>query len=331
MPNLPGTYVENHHNFICTTRPKDKFIEFELIDNGNNDFSEILSVLNKYKNYRVTISNIYSRNILNTLCNVLSNNTHKGNIKLVISCYGKEYLMDDLTNNKPIIIELLPDNVKLDAFPNYNEQNEFTTWAHNLNYKDKESLKRCLTDVSKKRFEDQELVMYKLYRDIIRRYPSIRTFDERARFNIVFDYVLRNYPYSGSSCKPNGHIRDDGRWACDPIETYKRGTGVCSGRSNLITLVSNSPLLHINCITVNGETDGELPHAWNAFVDNGKLYHYDVCFPHLVNNTLTKDVCHKIESYYYCAKEDIDKSRIPELPPKRKKFTPPELPPRRKE
>lgn len=330
--NLPGIYSESYKNFDCYLRTRDHKIKICIIQNGQMDFSDILVVLDKYKNNTIDIENIYSRDVLNFICGLLSNTKYKGNIILRIFGTNREYTMDDLSNGKYINFDILPKQVKINGFPINNEQTEFTAWAHNLDQRNKDLLKEHLVEDNVKRFIDQERVMYSLYKDIIKMYPNIKTFDETARFELIFNYVKNTFPYNASCLQSDGHLRLDCRWASDPVETYRRGSGVCSGRSNLIALVANSPYLNVNCSIVNGYTDGGLPHAWNALVDKGHVYHYDSTFPHQVNRTPTNRLRNRtITGYYSCIKDNIVNSKTPELPPKRKTLrpTPPELPPRR--
>ena len=100
-------------------------------------------------------------------------------------------------------------------------------------------------------------------------------------------------------------------WSQDAIETFKRGRGVCEGRSNLLTLVTNNPLLNLRCITAEGKL-GTTGHAWNQFItDNNDIRNYDLSFNRFrdVSFDDAEKYDHTYNRLYPCVLEIVKKKR----------------------
>lgn len=315
--------TEYYKNIKCVSY-NSNYINVYLEKNEENDFSDLLDILEKYDNKTVNIHNFYSRNTLNRIIYLLSNNSHKGNIVLNLLSKNNDNDIDityDLDNRRYINIEIIPSNVKIIGFSNNNKQNEFTTWAHNLSKVDKLNLLKCLEENNKELFIKQEKIAVSFYKDIIKVCPNIMDYNSFDRFNIIFKYFKTKYPYASECLNINGDgVKLGSEWSQDAIETYKRGRGVCEGRANLLTLVTNNPIFNLRCVTVEGKY-GHIDHVWNQFIDdNNIIRNYDLSFYNGCNVSFDDIEKHgyTYERLYPCVLEIVKKERKKKRPLPRK-------------
>ena len=222
-------------------------------------------------------------------------------------------LIEGLNNKVYIDLNNKPSNVEIRAFSSDHDQNEFTTWVHNLNDANKTRIYRLLSEEDKEYYIEEELVLKNFYIDILKKYPRIKYLSKKEQFDLIFDYVLKEYPYASECTLPNGHIRPDCHYAQDPVETYKNKRGVCAGRAGLLTLVTNNNLFRLNCTTAIGMC-GKLQHVWNIYVDDqGRASDYDLSFG-IKDETKTNMI---ERGYKYKRIYDSVKERVhPALPPR---------------
>ena len=341
MPAIPrrSDIVEDYNGLDCRVFPSDKIIKVTLLGSSDNNYSDLFKILRKYDGYNITIQNIISVGDLNKLCSILGVCDFSGSVEINL-CFkiGNNKFIKGLTNNTFINLEALPSYVRIKGFNNNNDQTDFTSWAHNLNAQDKITLTDCLTSQDRLIFQTQENVMGSLFNEIKRAYPDIMSYDEKRRFETAFWYVKNNFPYSSEVIGPDGLAKEYTDYSKDAVETYRRRRGVCSGRSNLLTLVANSPLLKCNCTSIGGHTapssvyPNGLPHCWNVFIDSdGKAYHYDLSFNNFYHKELNELEGRRIDAVYYSMVQEIinQYQTPPALPPRRKSYRP--LPPRREQ
>lgn len=327
-----GDRIENYNNIEVHVYDKINEIRVLLKENMEDDFSSLYTILNKYSNRTVRIIGIYSTRSLNKIIEILHNFNYSGTIILQIAPGIK-----NLYNDKKINLELLPDNVKISGFGNLHNQTEFKTWCHNLNQKDKKTLLNCLDEESKMNFLIEEKVICEFYSTITRLYPDIMRYSPSDRMKKIFDYVKEKYPYAFECLNSTMDAVIPGTlWSQSAIETYRRGRGVCQGRANLLTLVTNNPLLKLDCVTVDGKIPGNVGHSWNEFIDeDGKVTHYDLSFNKKGIPTRKMSGYTIKEEYPYIKEmreqgelEELNRRQAPPPLPQRRQTLPP-LPPRR--
>ena len=325
MSQLPkrDRLVEEYKNLYCSILNSRKLISITIIDSEDNDLLGFLKVLNKYKDYNVEIKNVTKLSELNQLCYILGSYDYSGDVVInLLSKVNGNAFMKGLSNSKYINLEVLPSYAKIKGFYENNKQSDFSSWAHNLNENDKNTLMRCLTDKDKTLFLEQERVIKSFYNEFIKEYPDILTKSEKERFETAFMYVMCEFKYNFNSLAEDGYVRDDSHYVNDAVETYKRRSGVCGGRSNLLTLVTNNALLRCNSATVDGliEPSSNYPnglgHSWNVFINNdGSAYYYDLSFKSFTRRDIHDLGERRINGIYYSKIQEI-LSR-PQLPPRK--------------
>ena len=349
MMNLPkrNEIVTETESIRASYRSKTNTLILSIKESESINYNDILEFLNIYRNANLTIDNINSRSILNSVLDILKGVNYNGTItvNLINTCnLYPEAQVSDLYKGDYISIENLPRFIKIKGFKLNNSQTDFTIWAHNLNYMDKNTLLTVLTDQDRKLFINQANTIVYFYRDLTHKlalngtireekvelmWEHLNNMPETKRFEFLFNYVSRNYVYAYEATTRDGsNVNPNDSWSQDAIETYNRGRGVCEGRANLLTLIANNHNAKLNCTTMTGILPSGVEHVWNNFVDeNGVAYHYDLPpmglkFPirELRGRTI-KDV----SSYVLKAMER------PSLPPRRVSEVPmfrPSLPPR---
>lgn len=338
MPNLPkrNGYVEYYKNLHCRIT-SDNTILISIMNKVDDDLTDLYKILFKYPKANVVIKNINSLKELNSLCRILGTCQYDGNVTIdLLSRITRNHSLEGLVNNMYIDLEDLPSFVKINGFYKNSTQTDFSIWAHNLNVEDKTTLLRCLTDEDKKLFMEQEKVIDSFYNEFIEACPEALTLSEKERFEKVFMYIFINFPYSFEALGSDGDVKLDCYHTKDALETYKNRRGVCGGRANLLTLVTNNPKLCCNSATISGNTEPSSTypngqsHAWNVFIDNdGKAYHYDLSFKSFCRRDLLDIGERRIDEIYNSNVKKIFDSIPPELPPRTRNYRP--LPPRREE
>ena len=326
MPEIPkkNDIIEKYKNLSCNIRPSFKDIIVTIKNNIDNDLSDLLIILRKYENATIEIRNIRTLSELNKICSLLSNFSYDGNVVInLVHSFDCNRFISGLSNNKYINLEVLPCYAKIKGFYLENRQSDFISWTHNLNDNDKNTLVRCLTVQDKRLFLEQERVIKSFYSELIKKYPNIMSLDMKRRFEIIFWYVKDNFRYFSECLNADSEdVRPDAYYTKDAVETYKRRGGVCVGRSNLLTLVTNNNLLRCNCASIDGYTESSrshpngIAHCWNVFIDNdGNAYHYDLSFRNFVQIEIHDIGTRRISNVYNSnVHEAISR---PPLPPRR--------------
>lgn len=302
MRNLDLSYCSSSETefggLICReiSNGKENYLDIKIKDQGIVNPNNLFPVLGK-KNYRgIEISNIYSVNVLNSVIFSLEDYIFNGSITLNLcssdTSIANNFVIrkiDGLSNNIHINLEFIPSYMKISAFPEDNSQTEFTTWAHNLCKKDRDTLLKVLTDTDKELFLKQEKVIANFYRSMNRKYANLNEMSDYDKFNVIFDYFLKKYPAIGTE------------------ENF----------ANLLTLVTNNHLMKLNCCTVYGKKDG-MDHIWNQFIYENKIINYDLsCDIKDASYIKMKNSNYKFERVYPCTSEykksrgDTDKGSSP--------------------
>lgn len=315
--------TEEYKNLYCSITYSRRFISITILDNEDNDLIGLLNILNKYKDFNVEIRNITKLSELNKICSLLGSYDYSGKVTInLLSRVTGNSSIEGLSNNKYINLESLPSYAKIKGFYENNKQSDFSSWAHNLNINDKITLMGCLTEGDKNLFAKQERVIKAFYNEFIKEYPNIMLLGEKERFETAFMYVMSEFKYNFGCLANDGYLSDDGYYANDAVETYERRSGVCGGRSNLLTLVTNNSLLRCNSATVDGRIEPSnnypngLDHSWNVFIcNNGRAYYYDLSFRSFTRRDIYDLGQRRIDRVFYSNVQEI-LSRPP-LPPRK--------------
>ena len=232
---------------------------------------------------RVIIQNICSEKSLKDLFKIVKEIDYKNELIIDLNYYVSRNrynvrpIIDGLNNKTYIDLKNIPNNVLVKCMGSRNEQNEFVTWAHNLNQDNKNLFIKLLLSEEKKEFLDQERIILKFYKEIINKFPNIMDLSKKERFTTIYDYFIERFPLATDCIQDNNYLKPGHEWAEDPVETYRNSRGVSKGRSNLLSLVVNNNLLRLNCTIVNGKK-GDSKHTWNQFIDeNDIVSDYDLC------------------------------------------------------
>jgi hypothetical protein len=305
--------IEEYKNITMKKTSNDTILIF-LKETNDVDYADILTILRKYRGHNVDIRGLTTCKTINSVIKILSRCNYDGKVFLSIS----NSKIKDLDNHKNLIIEEMPSYAKIKGFLYNNKQTPFTTWAHNLSDKSKRDLISVLDDGDIELFNTQEDVMYRVHDDIVRLYPNIMSKSPKERFEIIFDYIGKKYPYS-SEClnETSDGVTQGNDWSQNAVETYRRGRGVCQGRANLLTLATNNNLFRLKCTTVSGYVGlpiREVGHEWNIFMDEFDVAsNYDLSFSRK-NTTVKKmlELGYKYKEVYPCVYNST-----PPVPPKR--------------
>lgn len=273
------------------TTVKTESFEWTKIDNTNritieikegiNSYHDILNILRENPGYDITIYNIYSYSVFNLLIALLSRIEYDGTVTLdLVDGYSN---MDDLEKHEILDLFNIPSYVKIKGFLLNNEQNAFSTWAHNQAGLFKETLAKHLASEDKKLFESQEEIIKSFYNDYGKRIElnqgtqnTQETLNQICRFikeRITLDRNLSLDEFTGNFAK------FECAWAENPVEIYKRRKGTSDGIVHLLTLLSNNSIFGVDCVPVSGHLANGNIHIWNEFIDSdNNIYHYDCAF-----------------------------------------------------
>ena len=308
MPALPGTTEVSLYQAKYVYSERSASLRVDFFDNLESfDLHELLSVINKFKPTSVMFCNIETVSLLNDLLR----KTKHINIPSMIRVGG----VNIKSNNTVIDIESMNKNAKLHFIEDDEEQNDFCTWAHNLNPKDKTFLRTCISDEQRRLFDKENMACNYLCNKIKEEIPNIDLLDTRSKLEKIFDYIGTNYPYSSEVLTDGGsRVRPGTQWSQNPMGTFEHKRGVCSGRSNLLKLVANSRHFNIPCYVVSGEL-GSISHAWNEVILDGEVYEYDLSFnlKHVPFKELAKN--RKIEEHDGAVLDLLSKNKVKRIPP----------------
>lgn len=293
-----------------------------LSDNSNLNIIDLGHFINKYNSKDIIIYNFTNvKSILDTF-KVIKSIKVDGKIKIDMHTFINKNsnnvmnLIMGFNNRTYIDLNNIPENVELCVFNKNHTQNEFTTWAHNLNDENKHKLIRLLNEDEKELFKEEERVILSFFKKITSIYPNILEMPKKEAFNTIFEYFIKAFPYANEATKNGKQIKDNCQWAQNAVETYNRGRGVCEGRANLLTLVTNNCLLRLNCTVVDGHFN-TIPHSWNEFIDENKeVYDYDLSTAIKECNSI-KQMKEEYKYYYYRVYPIVIESKMSRIGDKR--------------
>lgn len=336
---LPARKEENkkYNNINCRINEDKKTIKILLDENKDCHYLSILQALSEYKDYDVTIGNIFSIKALNGVINSIQSLEYDGNVTIDLLYPDRNRSIEGLDNYEYVIFEKLPSYAKLHGFYMNNAQNEFSTWAHNLSNIDKISLVNYLDERDIKLFNEQESIIDEYYARVKRYYNQVlEQPNSRSKFEVFYKMISDKYVYDGSCLTSDGTgVKPGMEWSRDAAQTYYKSKGVCEGRANLLTLLTNNQYFGLKCTTVDGKTSDGIDHSWNQFIDEkGNVLCYDMSFGEFNAVPAEQvDEQREVDREYYVAKKNKNKSipqitSMPPLPP-RKVMTYKPLPPRK--
>lgn len=179
---------------------------------------------------------------------------------------------------------MLPSNIKISLEESHTANPPHDMQTYFLNLSDEEFDAILSKIYSRKDVYDK----LKIERDIAKRVylelskkHNFSVMTSKQKMDFMFDWVRNKYEYDYSQLESDGNYRMDAdrSLSSDPIEVFRRGKGVCTGRSRLLKILLNNPYMNVQCYTVLGKYNDRLPHEWNEFVDeNNQVWEYDLSF-----------------------------------------------------
>lgn len=273
----------------------------QLSDSSTLELKDINYFINKFHSDYVEIYNITNSKILEALFKLIKKVDNNININVNLN---KHNLINGLNNKMYLNLKDFEDNVTISAMSPYNNQNEFITWAHNLNQINKLRFIKMLPSKEKIQFINQEKVIRLFYNEILLMYPNIKKMPKKDQFKLIFDYVKNNYTLAPESYRIRGEFEEEYSWAKDPVQIYIRGIGLEEGRANLLTLLTNNSYFRLNCTIAEGHLN-EKKHVWNQFIDEeGNIYDYDMSFDNDIEENKSK---YRYSKVYPCITENKNK------------------------
>ena len=201
---------------------------------------------------------------------------------------NKDVIIDithvNMKNKDNIFLDDLPSNVKVsntEAFssiPNFFGKSDFDYWLLNIDESRFCDLVEKLDSVSRKRALDLQDIVYSFYaknEDVLER------LSDREKCDFVYAWLRKNTRFAGDRVETlsTGEQRPIGAQISDPIETYRTGQGVCTGRSRLFKALLNNRYLNVNCFLVDGSIS-LTGHEWcEVYFDDGCRLYYDANLP----------------------------------------------------
>lgn len=188
-----------------------------------------------------------------------------------------------IKNKDDFSFDNLPSNVKIsntghctESYP-YFGMNNFDTWLLNIEESRFYDLVEKLSPVSKKRALALHNIVYSFYD----KYADVLgKLSDKEKCDFVYAWLRKNTRFAGENVRMlDGIPVPSCGEVSDPIETYRTGKGVCSGRSRLFKALLNNRYLNINCFLVTG-TFGNTGHEWcEVYFDDGTRLYYDANLP----------------------------------------------------
>lgn len=169
----------------------------------------------------------------------------------------------------------LPDNIKISNTNSmsrkiYLGENSFDWWLLRRSENAFGTIVSKLDHDSKIRaldFQGIAMKFYFTYRDIL------DSMDDKDKCRFAFKWVKNNTVMVGKREQDKEKLEQ-----ADPIQTYRSGKGVCTGRARLFKTLLSNRYFNIDCYLVEG-TYGSTPHEWNeVYLEDGARVYYDVNF-----------------------------------------------------
>ena len=271
----------------CKYIEDDDRLIISMGEYGELDSSIINGIIKSYNFNNITILNIINSRSLKNAIESSKSIKINGNITIDLNSNISEETnrigeykesISNLDSSFYINLDDIPSNVILKGFNKDNSQNAFTIWVHNLDDNNKNKILKLLQNDEKVLLVDEELVIRDFYTKIMNLYSNFMELNEKNKFEIVFDYINKEFTYAHDCVESNGRLKQNCDYAQSSVKTYSYKKGISSGRSNLLTLVTNNSFLRLDCRTVYGIC-GSHQHAWNEFTDSkGNISNYDLSY-----------------------------------------------------
>ena len=305
------------NTLIITSPRENQLIPPTIIDHINALPDEVKVVFN--------LGYDFSTTGLNLLLEAFSNKESNKNIVLDVTCMNFKI-------GEAISLWDLPDNIKISNTASMSKQpyfgeNAFDWWLLRKSDGDFSKIINKLDTKSKRRALDlQEMALgfYLKYSDVLEKK------DELGKCRFVFSWIKHNTTFAGCQRVENVTVPlsvEDS----DPIQTYRRGRGVCTGRARLFKTFLNNRYLNIDCYLMDG-VHITTAHEWNEVcLKNGSRLFFDINFSR--NGVLELGKCYsEVRHFDYLRNHELeDGDYVRPLPPRNKekrKIVPP-LPKRR--
>lgn len=257
----------------CFKYANQDFINLDLEDctlDGN-----VISILRERSNVPVILMFNGSTEKLNQLFRQLSYFNISNPIEIR---FGNKVKVN---KNDALEISSLRNNVKIAIVSEaVYDPTELNNWCLNLSDEefkivyDKIAVKRQALELLEER-EIARSVYLRLSKKI-----DFNSMTDTSKMNFMYDWVLNHSSYDYDLIQADGNFKDDvdRTLGSDPCKVFKRGKGVCTGRSRLLKILLNNPYMRVNCYTAHGLC-GHLEHEWNEFIDeNGRVFAYDISY-----------------------------------------------------
>ena len=258
-------YDLRHGDELTIKIPEDQKIPVSLVQFINNLPREV---------QRVEFIN-YSSNMFNELSKILSAN--RFNRQIYVNANPKV-----LTNAAKKVINW-PNNVKLynPGSTNY-EMYEFDWWCLNLSEEDFSNIINHCDQTTKNRVCELREIVKHVYTVTKNVYPDIDQKTNKEKADLMYDVLKNNIQYDAASTTigANGLRRrkEECGYADDPIQTFRRKKGICTGRSALLKSLLNNYYMKVPCFITKGNIPSGDGHAWNEVITGNERIYYDISF-----------------------------------------------------
>ena len=296
------------YNFL-----KQEDFNIELPDNIDIP----ISLFNYINNLPIEIKNVnfsvYGSKGFNRLGELIS--TANLNRKVSVLTIAKD------TRNIPNIVKNWPDNIKLkNELAKDSVVSRFDWWCLNLSEEEFNIIRKHCDTNTEERMIKLRKIAKDFYNSLKKAVPDIDHKTALEKTNIVYSWCANNIGYDISATMMENGMRKrkpTHQYADDPIETFNRRKGVCTGRSALMKTLLNNYYMRVPCYTVIGQVPHGEWHNWNEVIIDGKIYYYDLSFGIIGDEKINYN---EISQSDYCDCKDIKPTaRQPHLAGSREK------------
>lgn len=151
-----------------------------------------------------------------------------------------------------------------------------------LMFEDDFNLKRVLSDEKYQNTKELKNIVEKISIAFMKSF-DISKLSDLEKTMLVYNYIKKTISFANDCTYVDNRgvtqVKEDMKYCQDPVQTFKRGRGVCEGQARLGKAILHSPLFKVDCEVFDGYS-GNTRHAWLGVVNEEKLY--EVCFTHCV-------------------------------------------------